>query len=91
MDLGIFPCIYLLLENSVCGGCNFFVSGDTFSAMCIPVSFSSNELAMFEATLDPIHLASIKKNILIANCVVSVVEGSARVWTITSSVEFTVV
>lgn len=86
---GSFPAA--LLENSSRDEGIFFVSEDTvvpaFSAACVPVICCSNDLAMFDATLEPIHATCVKKNILVPHCVVSVVEGRAGVWTINSSME----
>lgn len=86
---GTFPAA--LLENSYRDDCIFFVSEDTvvpaFSAVCVPVTCSGNNCAMFDTTLEPIPLACLKKNILIPHCVVSVVDGRAGVWTMNSSME----
>ena len=54
---GSFPAA--LLENSTRDDYTFSVSEDTvvpaFSAMCVPVTCSCNDLAIFDATLEPIH------------------------------------
>lgn len=67
------------------------VSKDTvvppLSATCVSVACFPTTDGTFDATVEPVHLSCIKRNVVIPYCTLSVVHGRTSLWTVNCSSE----
>uniref|UniRef100_L7LVQ9 RNA-directed DNA polymerase n=1 Tax=Rhipicephalus pulchellus TaxID=72859 RepID=L7LVQ9_RHIPC len=82
------------MEHPPCHESALCVCMDTvvppLSAKCVPVTCSPTTDKTFDATVEPIHFSCMKKNVMIPNCTLSVVQGRTSLWTINCSDEPTI-